>query len=870
MASSWLFALLLLMAGASAVAAPPQLYRQPAYESPVSGDPDDLLLLAGYGLAADDVVVYRAISVGTDLGAPDIVPTESTAELGTASVVSTASAPYSLTIKLPLAMRAGRAYALWVRNANGEWSKSIAINDARPQWISPAYVYESSMPGFLPRELKIVGRNLNPGGGHVTRVQFIGPQRFVVTAATDDTGSAALGRYVARVKLPARLTPGRYRVMLNRDGMDWVELRGQLLDVRVEPPAPIEFSVADARFGGCRPNDGLDDTACILRAIAAAAHSGGGTVGFGAGIWDLIDSTQPGVSGHEGILVPATVQLRGAGRSVTRVERHAEWNAHSPTSAFTLSGRNGVTGFTFGDLQVYRPTDRAGAFIQLGEDWQNAPTNQGDADRVVSDVTISQNAFDKPNIAIGSGGLPIERLLLTYNIFGAYHAALELTGDKYNVAHKFRIDDSVIGHNVFKPGSELDLAGKTGSIASELGAAYRLDFSANTADGASREYLYTPDDARGWRAAFFWSPVNNGERVLVSQNSMTCTGDKISDGEAISFDNNTNAYGFSGAVTVVDASPDAIAVSQSLAARQNHRDIPIESYYIGDWVQVVGGPGVGQVRKITGYSTDAVTHRTTIQVAPAWDVVPASGQTRITVGRQYWQLLIVDNQVDNRRPLCQKSNRSRAAAGVIALWTQTADSLVAGNTQYDSDGIFVQENYAAAEHPCADCTMMGFFNLFLEIRDNLIDGEYDWSSDCSRSGIGLGVASAEWGDAPPPTVGFGVSVAHNTIRHADAQFGGAIAQVGTWAGGPAPHRWPLSDNVLIQHNSISDIDGPRARPVCGTSRGRIGIAFPDPSIAWHTVLYANSCSNVTLPIGRGGAEVKRICPSSAPDSCECP
>jgi len=81
------------------------------------------------------------------------------------------------------------------------------------------------------------------------------------------------------------------------------------------------------------------------------------------------------------------------------VERHAEWNAHSPTSAFTLSGRNGVTGFTFGDLQVYRPTDRAGAFIQLGEDWQNAPTNQGDADRVVSDVTISQNAFDKPNIA---------------------------------------------------------------------------------------------------------------------------------------------------------------------------------------------------------------------------------------------------------------------------------------------------------------------------------------------------------------------------------------------------------------------------------------------------------------------------------------
>jgi len=367
----------------------------------------------------------------------------------------------------------------------------------------------------------------------------------------------------------------------------------------------------------------------------------------------------------------------------------------------------------------------------------------------------------------------------------------------------------------------------------------------------------------------FLESVNNGERVLVSQNSMTCTGDKISDGEAISFDNNTNAYGFSGAVTVVDASPDAIAVSQSLAARQNHRDIPIESYYIGDWVQVVGGPGVGQVRKITGYSTDAVTHRTTIQVAPAWDVVPASGQTRITVGRQYWQLLIVDNQVDNRRPLCQKSNRSRAAAGVIALWTQTADSLVAGNTQYDSDGIFVQENYAAAEHPCADCTMMGFFNLFLEIRDNLIDGEYDWSSDCSRSGIGLGVASAEWGDAPPPTVGFGVSVAHNTIRHADAQFGAPSRRL---ALGRRTRSSSLASKRQCAHPAQFHLGYRRPAGQTGlrhepwANRHRL----PDPSIAWHTVLYANSCSNVTLPIGRGGAEVKRICPSSAPDSCECP
>ncbi len=36
------------------MAAAPQLYHQAAYESPVRGDPDDLLLLAGYGFEADD------------------------------------------------------------------------------------------------------------------------------------------------------------------------------------------------------------------------------------------------------------------------------------------------------------------------------------------------------------------------------------------------------------------------------------------------------------------------------------------------------------------------------------------------------------------------------------------------------------------------------------------------------------------------------------------------------------------------------------------------------------------------------------------------------------------------------------------------
>jgi hypothetical protein len=855
------------------VAAPPQLYHQTAYESPVSGDPDDLLLLAGYGFAVDDTVVYRSVpDAGENLTTPDRVPALSSAQFGVASLVSSADVPYSLTIKLPQTMRADQSYALWVHTARGEWSKAVTINDARPLWVSPAYVYASETPGSLPRELKIVGRNLQPRPGQSTQIRLIGPQRFAGMSMSDARSSDTLNHYVARVQLPARLAPGHYRIQVSRDGASWVDLDGQSLAVIPDPPPTAEFAVSDAQFGGCRPDDGADDSPCIMRAIAAAKRAGGGTVYFGPGTWDLIDGGQPGLSASEGIVVAAGVQLRGAGSALTRLQRHSEWNEHAATAAFTLVGHTLVTGFTFRDLQVYQPSDRAGPYLQVGEDWQRvAAIHDASIDAaVVNEVVITRNTFDKPNVAIGVGGLPINRLFITYNTFGSYTSALELNGDQFNMIHKFRLDDSVIDYNVFKPGSKLDRIHKTGTVASELGAGHRVDFSGNTADGASTDYLYAPDDARGWRAAFFWNPNNNVEDVLVSQNVATCTGDKIGDGEAISLDNNTNTFAFSTAPTVVQATAVSIAVSAPLVARQHNRDVPIASYYVDHWVQIVSGPGLGQARKIIGYSTDSITHVTTFRVTPAWDVVPAPGRSRMAIGREYWQLYVVDNQVDNRQPLCQKSNRSRRVAGVIALWAQSADSVIAGNRQYDSGGILVQQVYVTPEHPCADCTMQGYFHSFLDIRANVVDGEYDWANDCSVSGIAVGVGAAPWGDATPPTVGFGVSISHNTIRRADAQYGGAIAQLNSWFAGPEPHRWPLSDNMLIHHNSIADIDGARALPLCGTSRPRTGIAFPDPEIAWHTVLYANSCKNVSLPVNSGGVDSVKVCPSSAPDSCECP
>jgi hypothetical protein len=869
---TWLFIVsaATLGLGVRAHAAPPELYRRAGYESPVRADPDDLLLLAGYGFKADDTVVYEALdnADGPRSRAPHL-PTESTANAGVADVVSSKDVPYSLTIRLPAVMRQDLAYALRVRTSHGEWSVSLPINDARPRWLTPAYAYVSGMPAHLPRELKVVGENLGSGAEHTTQIRLLGPEQVTGTAIAGGPSDASLADYVARLGLPDRLSVGHYHVQVRRKGGDWVSLQGQTFEVRPDPAPPLEFPVDDPRYGGCHPDDGMDDTGCIVHAIAAAGRAGGGRVTFGAGSWDLIGPVRPGSVGAGGIMVPAHVELHGAGATQTRLNRHAEWSARGPTPAFILVGPTLVSGFTFGDVEIYRSEAPLNAFIQLGAGWQRAVAAADPGGDVVSGVTITDNVFDKTNVAIGSGGLPIDRLFITGNTFGAYTSSLELSGDQLNSSRPFRLDDSVIDGNLFKPSSKLNLSQKTGPLATEVGAGLRVDFSGNTADGASTDYLYAPDDARGWRAAFFWNPNNNQEDVLISQNVATCTGDKIGDGEAISLDNNTNTFALSSAATVSAAGPNRVAVTVPLAARQHGQEIPVASYYVGHWVQVVSGPGLGQVRKIAGYTIDPGSHVTTFNIAPAWDVTPASGVSRITIGREYWHVNVLDNQIDNRKPLCQKSNRSRHAAGMIALWAQSADSVIAGNRQFDSDGIFVQQVYATPEHPCKDCSMQGYFHSFLQVRDNLIDGEYDWSSDCSVSGISMGLGAATWSETPPPTVGFGNSIAHNTVRHADGQSGGAIGQLDSWSAGPAPHRWPLSDNLSIHHNDLSDVEDPRASAQCGHSRPRAGIAFPEEGTAWHTVLYANSCRHVTLPVGGGGVDTVAVCPSSRPDSCEC-
>ncbi|MBV8063323.1 MAG: hypothetical protein JOY51_06985 [Nevskia sp.] len=168
------------------------------------------------------------------------------------------------------------------------------------------------------------------------------------------------------------------------------------------------------------------------------------------------------------------------------------------------------------------------------------------------------------------------------------------------------------------------------------------------------------------------------------------------------------------------------------------------------------------------------------------------------------------------------------------------------------------------------------------MRNNLVEGEYDWSLANSASGIQL-IYGATPDSAAPPVLGYGVSVAGNTIDHADTAYtyGGANLPLGGLGLGPSGSTgpldasgvsgWKMADASLLFHNTLSNIAYTASD---GLSRLGIGLdRAPGTSsaapIAWRSVLYGNSCSN-NVPSALAGTGTGTIyyCPAGAA-SCGC-
>jgi len=954
--------------------AAPAVYTQPAYESPVRGDPDDLLLIPGYGLEGADIVVYQSVSDTTSLPVPPAsVPTTSDATAGVADLVSSAGAPYSLAVHLPAVMTAGQSYVFWVRAPDYTWSAPIPVNDARPLWITPDSAYSTAALAGLPRVLKVVGRNLQPapGAASVTQVRLVGANTgstYTLTAkntVNDSTHTTdALERYVAEVNLPTTLAVDHYSVQVSRDAVSWVPLLGngrsapQTFTVNADPIAAATFSVSDPRFadpvtGACQPDDGIDDTACIILAIRAAALAGGGTVTFGPGVWTMSNpgawasgvsysdrvGTKPGQCStptetcgvsYFGVIVPLNVNLQGAGPSATTIERGTGWvRVNAGLVGFALQGNNTVSGITFADDFDYSGGFPGAAELKLGLTWYFSHLYNANDPVTVANVTVTNNVFVHPYVGISNGGLPTDHVYINNNVFGGAWATAIAVGQDRNDARNlstmttpvypytpYRFNDAVIAYNTFYPSSWQQTASTYnggGSIATQIDTTLHLDFSHNLADGTSTQYLINPaTDPRGWRAAHFWSTGANEEMMLVSANTVTCPGDKYGDGEAIVFDGSAVLGGMPDYQSVIASAawtdPQGIAgttlsVQGTVVTTLPNSNGPVDisqnpgALYKGYWVQVVQGKGKGQWRKVAALTTanNSAGPTVTLNVTPAFDVPPDS-TSRVTLDFAYWQQLTLSNFVDQRTPTCTKANtRVHGGAGTLSWYASTADSALEANQQYDTTGILLNHVYQPPQQPAGVSDHVGLsLQSRNEVRGNFVQGSFNWANtNGTLGGVQLGFGASDTvcsstGCAanPPPDLGFGVSVAGNTLIQTDAKDSdgnvhppvGALGLNPGWLTGPIDSsgatRWQMSDATLIFRNSLQNVS--HTDPGSASAVPRVGLGVDvaqgstlNPAINWRTILYGNSCSNVDVPLSDFGTGTIRYCPAGAANNCEC-
>lgn len=869
----------------------PQVFQNPYYESPVQAGPDDLIFLGGLGFASDDRVVYRA-SGGRDASAhPVEVPTQSTSELGTARVLRMDDPAYALTINLPEQIDARRSYQLWVVNTAGEWSKSFSINDPRPLWFTPAFAFASAQFAGLNRQLRVIGRNLKAHSGEI-RVRLRGPRDYLLhgtnpTAARTDSQNrvAGLREFVIEADLPGKLTGGLYAVSINVDDSGWIDLPEQKLQILDDPHPLPTFGIGDPRFGGCRPDDGQDDRNCLAKALDAAQRAGGGIVEIPPGTWDVFASATAAGPDSE-LVVSPRVQLRGAGSEATQILWHDGTRSPDMAALLLLEGNNSITGVQFHDQRHFDTRGRSRPVIQLGHYCFDSRVISGQLPNVVRDIVITDNRFEHVGEAIASGSLPIERLFVVRNFFAAYASDIEMPGSFVTAENPFRVDDSVIRWNTFVPGGYVDVKARQGVLATGLGASHRVDFSSNLADGSSRAGLQNAAEQPGWRAGFFWNMANNTEQLLLADNEIRCPGDKAGDGEAISFDSNGNTEAYSGMQTVQAARLDEVAIGRvpveprGVNIAQSHRTSgpssgnrpgqPYLSDYEGFWIQVVEGPGLGQTRKIISVGWDTTASRALFRVSPTWDVTPVPGQSAVVITRQYWQVYVVANLINQSAPMCTKSNLNNPRGGMISIYAPAIDSTVQSNRQYDSDGIAVSHAYSVQTPSCPQCLTSATFQTALDIRGNVIEGEYDWSSDCSDSGLRAIFGAAPTVEAPPPVTGFGVQFSHNLVTHADGLHGGAVNIVPTWFTGPQPGTWRLIDNLIVAHNTLRDVDGPPPANSCNRrQRGRPAMNIEGSRNVFGTVLYKNVCERVGTILADTGRDTMRICPEDGAGTCEC-
>lgn len=182
-------------------------------------------------------------------------------------------------------------------NADGAQSMPVMLNVPYPWWQQGDAGKEASPGGWL----RILGQCLSFEGQARVELRRQGHKLTLLPKPQDC--------WSLNVELPIDLSAGEYEVLVH-NGYGGTAGWKEAGKISIAPHQPVwkaePFDVT--RFGAV-PNDGLDDTYAVQRALDAAGQNGGGTVYFPRGRFQMNDSLR----------LPRFVLLKGAGAELTQL-----------------------------------------------------------------------------------------------------------------------------------------------------------------------------------------------------------------------------------------------------------------------------------------------------------------------------------------------------------------------------------------------------------------------------------------------------------------------------------------------------------------------------------------------------------------------
>jgi hypothetical protein len=547
----------------------------------------------------------------------------------TASIVQTDDQGHFVVATLPPQLAPG-IFHVWVKNGAGS-SAPIVINQPRPLFLS-------EFEAWAGQQIKIVGRNFDPG-----EYGAQGVPRVRLANGTDYREASVVKHnpYAITITVPAVETT-RYWAEVSTDGATWWRMPlDEHLDVVPVGKDPLGLGVAWAdHFNwsrafnvadhGVPTTGGVDVTAQVQAVVDAIKAAGGGVVYFPEGEFRL-----------SGIALPASVVLLGAGVNKSKlISTAVGGNFINSSGDGAKYGRQGISHLT---VELEDPDIRPDTFFWLGEQWgQNNNVNdltvRTASELFVKNVNLNY-ALVPPPVTSGQRGVGIEwiaksRALCEDCKFVGYCAVpyINYITNYYTVKRNYF---------EFCTGVIVD----SGS---------RCFYEDNRVVG-QRRHARSTDDLHGLFAR---------DRVYMANNVVEGVGSlgDNNDGEALCVEV-PNANFNCGSVTAASVTTLRVNPQVPLVA-------PLVYFgYLA--VAIVDGRGLGQLRRVT--NVDSTNNLLTISAS--WGVVPDTTSV--------FTLMLPLEQVTYYR------NSIRDCWKGLWFFGNTYDSVQAENTSTDSEGIFM-------------------------------------------------------------------------------------------------------------------------------------------------------------------------------------